>query len=136
MPTSSTDGQGPAFSNTRKRAMVLVSERGTSNWLTFLPIEEYAYGFRLHKGGFIDALACRYGWSLSHTRVYCVAMWSHLHRHAKTCINCIGGSPGHGARLDIAVKVFWGGYFGSTYIDVRVFNSYTPTNRNTSMPNC
>ena len=41
------------------KAMELASERGASNWLTSLPIEEF--GFSLHKGAFVDALALRYG---------------------------------------------------------------------------
>ena len=42
----------------RHRAMELASEKGASNWLTVLPIEEY--GFCLHKG---DALSLRYIWT-------------------------------------------------------------------------
>ena len=41
-----------------------------------------------------------------------------------------------GARLDIAVNGFWGGRYERTFLDVRVFNSHAPTNRNTSISNC
>ena len=40
--------------------MDLCQEKGASNWLTVLLIEEY--GFTLHKTAFRDALALRYGW--------------------------------------------------------------------------
>ena len=42
------------LSHARRRAMEVASERGASNWLTSLPIEEF--GFCLHKGAFTDAL--------------------------------------------------------------------------------
>ena len=38
-----------------------------------------------------------------------------------------------GARLDIAVNGFWGGRFERTFVDVRVFNPYAPSNRNTTI---
>lgn len=50
--------------------MDLASEKGASNWLTSLPIEEY--GFCLHKGAFLDALALRYGWLPSNIPLFCV----------------------------------------------------------------
>jgi len=40
--------------------MELAEEKGSSSWLSALPIEEH--GFCLHKGAFTDALALRYGW--------------------------------------------------------------------------
>ncbi len=43
-----------------QRAMDLAAEKGSSSWLTSLPIEEYR--FSLHQGAFHDALALRYGW--------------------------------------------------------------------------
>ena len=42
------------------RSLDLASEKGSSVWLTCLPIEDY--GFCLHKRAFSDALALRYGW--------------------------------------------------------------------------
>ena len=38
----------------------LAKEKGTSNWLTSLPIQEH--GFSLHKAAFRDALTLRYSW--------------------------------------------------------------------------
>ena len=41
-----------------------------------------------------------------------------------------------GARLDIAVNRFWGGCFERTFLDVRIFNPYAPTNKNTTISKC
>ena len=41
-----------------------------------------------------------------------------------------------GARLDIAVNGFWGGRYERSFLDVRVFNPYAPSNRNTSIEKC
>ena len=38
-----------------------------------------------------------------------------------------------GARLDIAANGFWGGTFEKTYFDVRVFNPFAPSNRQTQL---
>lgn len=46
-----------------QRAMMLAKERGSSTWLTALPLAEH--DFTLHKGAFRDALALRYGWTPS-----------------------------------------------------------------------
>ena len=43
------------------RAIDLAKEKGSSTWLTALPLVEH--GFALHKGAFHDALALRYGWT-------------------------------------------------------------------------
>ena len=48
---------------TLQRAMNLARERGSSSWLTSLPIKEH--GFYLHKSAFVDALALRYSWAPS-----------------------------------------------------------------------
>ena len=40
------------------------------------------------------------------------------------------------ARLDIAANDFWGGRFERTFLDVRVFNSYAPSNKNTTIEKC
>ena len=47
-----------SLSTTLKRTMDLAQEKGASNWLTSLPIQEFA--FALHKGAFQDALSLRY----------------------------------------------------------------------------
>ena len=79
----------PTLSNSRRRAMELASEKGASNWLTTLPIEEF--GFCLHKGAFFDALALRYGWSPSRTPMYCECGATFTVEHALSCQR--GGFP-------------------------------------------
>ena len=46
--------------DTLKRAMELAKEKGSSSWLTALPLE--SHGFAPHKSSFKDALYLRYGW--------------------------------------------------------------------------
>ena len=46
----------------KQRLLECASERGTSAWLTALPIEQH--GFFLHKAAFRDAVHLRYGWDL------------------------------------------------------------------------
>ncbi len=41
-----------------------------------------------------------------------------------------------GARLDIAMNGFWGGRFEKTFVDVRVFNPYAPSNSNSTITSC
>ena len=77
------------LSNSRRRVMELTSERGASNWLISLPIEEF--GFCLHKGAFIDALALRYGWSPSRTPMYCECGATSTVEHTLSCQR--GGFP-------------------------------------------
>ena len=79
----------PYLSGTRKRAMELASERGASNWLTSLPIEEF--GFCLHKGAFSDALALRYGWTPSRIPMECACGTTFTVEHALSCPR--GGFP-------------------------------------------
>ena len=73
----------PTHSNSRRRALELASERGASNWLTSLPIEEF--GFCLHKGAFTDALALRYGWPPSHTPMFCECGATFTVEHVLSC---------------------------------------------------
>ena len=69
--------------------MDLASERGASNWLTSLPIQEF--GFCLHKRAFADALALRYGWQPSSTPIHCVCGSSFIVQHVLSCPK--GGYP-------------------------------------------
>ena len=41
-----------------------------------------------------------------------------------------------GAGLNIAVNGFWSGRYERCFLDVRVFNPYAPSNRNTSIEKC
>ena len=77
--------------STQQRAVSLAQERGSSSWLTTLPIEEH--GFALHKGAFRDALALRYGWRPSNMAMTCVCGKSNDVQHALSCR--VGGLPIH-----------------------------------------
>ena len=68
-----------------RRSMGLASQKGPSNWLTSLPIEEH--GFCLHKGTFKDALALRYGRSPSNIPVYCECGSTFTVEHVLSCPN-------------------------------------------------
>lgn len=41
-----------------------------------------------------------------------------------------------GARLDVAASGFWGGRFERSFVDVRVFNPFAPSNRNSPIATC
>ena len=155
--------------------MDLARERGSSSWLTALPLEEHS--FSLHKSAFIDALALRYGWVPSRSPTSCACGANFTVEHAFSCPR--GGFPSirhneirditanllsevcndvrvepdlqelttevlsgrtaittDGARLDIAVNGLCGGRFERTFLDVRVFNPYAPSNRNTTIEKC
>ena len=43
-----------------RKALSLAEQKGSSSWLSTLPVEEN--GFALHDGAFRDALTLRYGW--------------------------------------------------------------------------
>ena len=53
-----------------KQCVELASEKGASNWLSVLPVEEH--GFHLSRGDFRDALCMRYGWMLPNLPSKCV----------------------------------------------------------------
>ena len=67
----------------------LAQEKGASNWLTTLPVEEF--GFALHKGAFRDALALRYGWPPDFAPSLCSCGEPFSVSHALTCK--MGGYP-------------------------------------------
>jgi len=154
-----------------KRSVELASEKGASSWLTVLPWQEH--GFALHKTGFHDAIALRYGWDPARVPLHCPCGAKFTIEHSFSCAK--GGFPsirhneirdltanllaevGHeiqvephlqpitgeefplassnvndGARLDISVNGFWGGNCERTFLDVKVFNPYAPSNRSTT----
>ena len=41
-----------------------------------------------------------------------------------------------GARLDVAANGFWCGRYEKTFVDVRVFNPYAPSNRKSTLAQC
>ena len=73
----------------QQRLMELAMEKGSSSWLTVLPLKEH--GFHLHKGEFRDAISLRYGWSLCHTPQQCSCGTTFSVDHAMTCH--MGGLP-------------------------------------------
>ena len=72
-----------------KYAMDLAQEKGASNWLSALPIEEF--GFSLHKGAFRDAIALRYGWQPQNLPTSCSCSKPFSVDHALSCPK--GGFP-------------------------------------------
>ena len=72
-----------------RRVIVLAKEKGSSTWLTALPLIEH--GFALHKGAFHDALALRYGWTPSEMPSICTCGSRFSVEHALSCAK--GGFP-------------------------------------------
>ena len=52
------------------RTVELASEKGASNWVTVIPIDEMV--FTLNKGEFRDALKLRYDWEIPNKPSICV----------------------------------------------------------------
>lgn len=67
----------------------LASEKGASNWLSSLPLQEY--GFSLHKSAFWDALSLRYGWTPKYVPTDCVCGKAFTMEHSLSCVR--GGFP-------------------------------------------
>ena len=76
-------------SNALKTSVELASEKGASNWLTVLPLQEH--NFTLHKTAFYDAVALRYGWDPVRLPQYCACGKKFSVEHAFTCPK--GGFP-------------------------------------------
>ena len=72
-----------------KRCVDITKERGSSSWVSVLPLLEH--GFHLQKGEFKDALCLRYGWSLSNTPQLCNCGKAFTVNHAMVCY--MGGFP-------------------------------------------
>ena len=72
-----------------QRAVDLAKEKGSSTWLTALPLAEH--GFALHKRAFHDALALRYGWTPSEMPSTCTCGSKFTVEHALSCAK--GGFP-------------------------------------------
>ena len=72
-----------------RRAADLATEKGSSTWLTALPLAEH--GFALHKGAFHDALALRYGWAPSEMPSKCACGNNLSVEHVLSCAK--GGFP-------------------------------------------
>ena len=72
-----------------KRCVDLSKEKGSSSWLSVLPLEEH--GFYLHKGEFRDALCLRFGWKPNNTPQTCNCGAQFTVDHAMICH--MGGFP-------------------------------------------
>ena len=121
-----------------QRAVELASEKGASNWLTVIPIDEM--GFTLNKGEFRDALKLRYDWEIADKPSICVCgdvfnvdhamVW----RLSMVCNDVeiepvlqeltgeslpSGANRAPDARLDIHARGFWERQ-RSAFFDVRV----------------
>jgi len=72
-----------------QRILTLSSEKGTSSWLSVLPIEDHR--FALHKGAFCDALCLYYGWLPEGLPSKCVCGSGFTVDHAMNCSS--GGFP-------------------------------------------
>ena len=68
----------------RVRLFEVSTEKGSSNWLTALPIKEF--GFDLSKGEFRDAISLRYGWRPSDLPLSCVCGESFTVAHSLMCV--------------------------------------------------
>lgn len=66
-----------------QRAMVLAQEKGSSTWLTTLPLDDY--GFALTKSDFRDALCLRYGWEPARLPAICACGQRFDVEHALSC---------------------------------------------------
>ena len=71
------------FPPPKQRTLKLASEKGSSIWLTSLPLDEF--GFSLHKRAFSDAIALRYGWTLPNTPTQCDCGVSFSVDHSLSC---------------------------------------------------
>ena len=72
-----------------KRQVELLSAKGSSSWLTALPLKDH--GFWLSKRDFRDAMALRYGWQLEMIPMSCVCGNLFNPDHAMVCT--FGGYP-------------------------------------------
>ena len=72
-----------------QRAVDLARQKGSSSWLTTLPLTEH--GFALHKAAFHDALALRYGWVPNNMPSTCDCGKHFSVKHALSCAR--GGFP-------------------------------------------
>ena len=86
-----------------QRAMSLSTEKGSSNWLSTLPIAEH--GFALHKSAFRDALCLRYGWHPPNLPLQCTCGKQFSVEHALSCPH--GGFPSsrHNELRDITAEL-------------------------------
>ena len=66
-----------------RRILEASSEKGSSSWLTALPLT--SHGFALHKGDFRDALCLHFGWQPSSLPLVCICGKPFTVEHALRC---------------------------------------------------
>ena len=66
-----------------KRAVELATEKGSSNWLTVIPLKELDYN--LNKKEFRDAIKLRYDWEITDTPMICACGVQFSVDHAMVC---------------------------------------------------
>ena len=66
-----------------KRDFELATEKGSSNWLTVIPLEELDY--HVNKKEFRDAIKLRYDWEIKDTPMLCVSGVQFSVDHAMVC---------------------------------------------------
>ena len=67
-----------------RRALDLATEKGSSIWLTSLPLKEM--GFNLNKREFRDGLSLRYGWPIADIPSTCLCGEPFTIDHAMICM--------------------------------------------------
>uniref|UniRef100_A0A1X7STV6 Uncharacterized protein n=1 Tax=Amphimedon queenslandica TaxID=400682 RepID=A0A1X7STV6_AMPQE len=87
----------------RLRLFEVSIERGSSTWLTALPLKEY--GFDLSKGEFRDAISLRYGWRPSDLPLTCVCGESFAVAHSLMCVYKGLITQGHNDIRDLSVSL-------------------------------
>ena len=71
------------FPDKTQRAVDLAYEKGTSNWLTVIPLKDMDFG--LNKREFRDAVRLRYGWPIPDNPSVCVCGSIFTVEHAMIC---------------------------------------------------
>ena len=65
-----------------------------------------------------------------------VSVEPHLQPITSERFHLRSASTEYQARLDVVASGVWGGRFERTFLDVKVFNPYAPSNRTSSLPVC
>ena len=70
-------------SQSKKRAFSLASQKGSSSWLSALPIQ--SYGYSLNKKDFRDGICLRYGWPIQGMAKHCACGEKNSINHSLSC---------------------------------------------------
>jgi len=108
--------------NTLQWAVECCTEKGSSSWLSALPLERY--GFALHKGEFIDAICFRYGYLPSWLPSHCVCGKDGENLCYRSAIQ------DDDARVDIRASSFWRCLH---HLTLRVFNCFAASNSSSTL---